>query len=72
MTKEEAEKNREKWLEIAKPFADKKDKLNVRRDELLREMEQLQEDYIKAFPVKKMIKLWMKMAYRLDFQNISI
>lgn len=52
MTKEEAEKNREKWLEIAKPFADKKDKLNVRRDELLREMEQLQEDYIKAFPVK--------------------
>ena len=52
MTRKEVEKNREKWLEIAKPFADKKDKLNVRRDKLLLEMEQLQEDYIKAFPVK--------------------
>lgn len=52
MTKEEVERNREKWREIARPFVDKRDKLNVRRDELLREMEQLQKDYIKAFPVK--------------------
>lgn len=28
------------------------DKLNVRRDELLQEMKQFQEDYIKALPVK--------------------
>lgn len=52
MTKEEVERNREKWLEITRPFVDKRDKLNVRRDELLREMKQLQEDYIKALPVK--------------------
>lgn len=52
MTREEVERNIEKWREIARPFMDKKDKLNVRRDELLREMEQLQEDYIKALPVK--------------------
>lgn len=52
MTKEEVERNIEKWREITRPFMDKKDKLNVRRDELLREMEQLQEDYIKALPVK--------------------
>lgn len=49
---EEVERNIEKWREIARPFIDKRDKLNVRRDELLREMEQLQEDYIKALPVK--------------------
>lgn len=52
MTREEVERNIEKCREIARPFMDKKDKLNVRRDELLREMEQLQEDYIKALPVK--------------------
>ena len=52
MTREKVERNIEKWREIARPFMDKKDKLNVRRDELLREMEQLQEDYIKALPVK--------------------
>ena len=52
MTKEEVERNIEKWREITRPFIDKKVKLNVRRDELLREMEQLQEDYIKALPVK--------------------
>jgi hypothetical protein len=52
MTIEKVERNIEKWREIARPFMDKKDKLNVRRDELLREMEQLQEDYIKALPVK--------------------
>lgn len=33
-------------------FIDKRDKLNVRRDELLQEMKQFQEDYIKALPVK--------------------
>lgn len=48
MTREEVEK----WREITRPFIDKKDKLNVRRDELLQEMKQLQEDYIKALPVK--------------------
>lgn len=52
MTREEVERNIEKWREITRPFIDKKVKLNVRRDELLREMEQLQEDYIKALPVK--------------------
>lgn len=49
MTREEVV---EKWKEIARPFIDKRDKLNARRDELLREMDQLQEDYIKALPVK--------------------
>lgn len=48
MTKEEVER----WLEIIKSFIDKRDKLNVRRDELLQEMKQFQEDYIKALPVK--------------------
>ena len=52
MTREEVERNIEKWREITRPFKDKMVKLNVRRDELLREMEQLQEDYIKALPVK--------------------
>ena len=52
MTKQEAERNIEKWREITRPFIDKKVKLNVRREELLREMKQLQEDYIKALPVK--------------------
>lgn len=52
MTREEVERNIEKWREITRPFIDKKVKLNVRCDELLREMEQLQEDYIKALPVK--------------------
>ena len=52
MTREEVERNREKWLEITRPFIDKKVKLNVRREELLQEMKQLQEDYIKALPVK--------------------
>ena len=52
MTRKEVERNIEKWREIARPFIDKRDKLNVRREELLREMEQLQEDYIKALPVK--------------------
>lgn len=52
MTREEVERNIEKWREISRPFIDKMVKLNVRRDELLREMEQLQEDYIKALPVK--------------------
>lgn len=52
MTREEAERNIEKWREITRPFIDKEVKLNVRRDELLREMKQLQEDYIKALPVK--------------------
>lgn len=48
MTKEEVER----WLEIIRSFIDKRDKLNVRRDELLQEMKQFQEDYIKALPVK--------------------
>lgn len=52
MTKQEAERNIEKWREITRPFIDKKFKLNVRREELLQEMKQLQEDYIKALPVK--------------------
>lgn len=52
MTKQEAERNIEKWREISRHFIDKMVKLNVRRDELLREMEQLQEDYIKALPVR--------------------
>ena len=52
MTGEEVERNVEKWREIARPFIDKRDKLNVRREVLLQEMEQLQEDYIKALPVK--------------------
>ena len=52
MTKEEVERNAERWIEIIRSFIDKKDKLNVRRDELLQEMKQFQEDYIKALPVK--------------------
>lgn len=52
MTEEVLERNIEKWREITRPFIDKEVKLNVRRDELLREMKQLQEDYIKALPVK--------------------
>lgn len=52
MTREEVERNIEKWREITRPFIDKMGKLNVRRDELLREMKQLQEDCIKALPVK--------------------
>lgn len=52
MTREEVEKNKEKWREITRPFIDKKVKLNVRREELLQEMKQLQEDYIKALPIK--------------------
>lgn len=52
MTREEVERNTEIWREITRPFIDKKVKLNVRREELLREMKQLQEDYIKALPVK--------------------
>ena len=52
MTKQEAERNIEKWREITRPFIDKKVKLNVRREVLLQEMKQLQEDYIKALPVK--------------------
>lgn len=52
MTREEAERNTEKWREITRPFIDKKVKLNVKREELLQKMKQLQEDYIKALPVK--------------------
>lgn len=52
MIREEVERNIEKWREISRPFIDKMVKLNVRRDELLREMEQLQEDCIKALPVR--------------------
>lgn len=52
MNRKEAERNIEKWQEITRPFIDKEVKLNVRREELLREMKQLQEDYIKALPVK--------------------
>ena len=52
MKREEVERNIEKWREITRPFIDKEVKLNVRRDELLREMKQLQEDCIKALPVK--------------------
>ena len=52
MNRKEAERNIEKWREITRPFIDKKVKLHVRREELLREMKQLQEDYIKALPVK--------------------
>ena len=52
MTGEEVERNIEKWREIARPFIDKRDKLNIRREKLLQEMEKLQEDYIKALPVK--------------------
>lgn len=52
MTKEEVERNAKKWREVIKSFIDKRDKLNVRCDGLLREMKQFQEDYIKALPVK--------------------
>lgn len=52
MTREETERNIEKWREITRPFIDKKVKLNVKREELLQKMKQLQEDYIKALPVK--------------------
>ena len=52
MTVEEVKRNIEKWREISRPFIDKRAKLNIRCDELLRKMEQLQEDYIKALPVK--------------------
>ena len=52
MTKEEVERNAERWIEIIRSFIDKKDKLNVRRDELLQEMKQFQEDYIKALTIK--------------------
>lgn len=52
MTEEVVERNIEKWREIARPFIDKRDKLNVICEELLREMKQLQEDYIKALPIK--------------------
>ena len=52
MTREEVDRNIEKWREITRYFIDKRDKLNVRRDELLQEMKQFQEDYIKALPVK--------------------
>ena len=52
MTVEEVERNIEKWREISRPFIDKRDKLNIRREKLLQEMKQLQEDYIKALPVK--------------------
>lgn len=52
MTRKEVESDIEKWREITRPFIDKTVKLNVRRDELLREMEQLQEDCIKALPIK--------------------
>lgn len=52
MKREEIERNTEKWREIIRSFIDKRDKLNIRCDELLREMEQFQEDYIKALPVK--------------------
>ena len=66
MTKEEVERNAERWLEIIRSFIDKRDKLNVRRDELLQEMKQFQEDYIKALPVKIGDKIMD------DFQNSSI
>ena len=52
MTKKEVERNAERWLEIIRSFIDKRNKLNVKRDELLQEMKQFQEDYIKALPVK--------------------
>lgn len=39
-------------VKFIRSFIDKKDKLNARRDELLQEMKQFQEDYIKALPVK--------------------
>lgn len=61
MTKEEVERNAERWLEIIRSFIDKRDKLNVRRDELLQEMKQFQEDYIKACLLKLEIRLWMRM-----------
>lgn len=44
--------NTKKWREIIRSFIDKRDKLNIRCDGLLREMKQFQEDYIKALPVK--------------------
>lgn len=52
MIKEEVERNVKKWREIIRSFIDKRDKLNVRCDGLLREMKQFQEDYIKALPIK--------------------
>lgn len=61
MTKEEVERNAERWLEIIRSFIDKRDKLNVRRDELLQEMKQFQEDYIKPCLLKLEIRLWMRM-----------
>lgn len=55
MTKEELDKQIDKWLkrlETMKPFIDRKVRLNIRREELLQDMKQLQEDYIKALPFK--------------------
>lgn len=55
MTKEELDKQidkRLKRLETMKPFIDRKVRLNIRREELLQDMKQLQEDYIKALPFK--------------------
>lgn len=55
MKKEELDKQIDRWLkrrETIKPFIDRMVKLNVRREELLQDMKQLQEDYIKALPFK--------------------
>lgn len=55
MTREELDKQIDRWLkrqETIKPFIDRMVKLNVRREELLQDMKQLQEDYIKALPFK--------------------
>lgn len=55
MKKEELDKQIDGWLkrrETIKPFIDRMVKLNVRREELLQDMKQLQEDYIKALPFK--------------------
>ena len=52
MTKEELDKQIDKWLkqlETMKPFIDRKVRLNIRREELLHDMKQLQEDYILNF-----------------------
>lgn len=55
MKKEELDKQIDRWLkqrETSKSFIDRMVKLNVRREELLQDMKQLQEDYIKALPFK--------------------
>lgn len=68
MTKEEVERNAERWLEIIRSFIDKRDKLNVRR---LQEMKQFQEDYIKALPVKIGDKIMDELSRIVPYRSPS-